>query len=294
MLPPACWLGFIFLASIFPRHQALVLSNATNASTSGVNASDTPTKGSPNTGGFKLSLVNLLGTSDLHAYVTGQDIDGKLLILDAAGSDWVTPPPNGENITGIDIILNGDQTPLEIALPSVIYSARVWLAQGYLNFSRTAHADNQLGLVQPSVNPQDSSIDTTWGFVEFSSNASDASAGMTADLSYVDFVGLPLGIALNDSDASRTQTRLGLKRTAVADICHDLRTKPPPDGQPWHHLCVRDGDGRPSRVLAPTHYMAQNTSAFADYFRPLNDRIWTRYHAGPLTIDTQSPTANAS
>ncbi|KAF2764264.1 hypothetical protein EJ03DRAFT_346344 [Teratosphaeria nubilosa] len=250
MLPPAFWLSSLLLASIIPQHQVLALSNFTHSSTSRANASDTPEKGSATTGGFKLSLVNLLGTSNMHAYVTGQDIDGKLLILNAAGSNWVTP---------------------QATLPSVIYSARVWLAEGYLPFSRTEHADNKLGLVQPSVNPQDSSINADWGFVEFSYNASNASAGMTADLSYVDFVGLPLGIALNDSNASRAQTKLGLKKTAVADICDDLKSKPPPDGQPWDQLCVHGVDRKPFRVLAPIHYMAKNSSAFQRTMTCTND-----------------------
>lgn len=77
-------------------------------------------------------------------------------------------------------------------MPDYISAARVWFAQGNLHFY-SIWAGNAPGQVQPSfANPRDPSAGINWGFVELTNNA----GGLYANLSYVDFVGLALGMSV--------------------------------------------------------------------------------------------------
>lgn len=77
-------------------------------------------------------------------------------------------------------------------MPDYISAARVWFAQGNLHFY-SIWAGNAPGSVQPSfANPRDPSAGVNWGFVELTNNA----GGLYANLSYVDFVGLALGMSV--------------------------------------------------------------------------------------------------
>lgn len=144
-------------------------------------------------------------------------------------------------------------------------------------------ATGVLSLVEPSaVNPDDPSADVNWGFVELTTDP----GGITVNLSYVDFVGLPLGIEVQGSDG--TQTALGVTANAVSSICSALATKSSSDGQPWNELCMTDSSGNFLRVVAPSDYISLYPDAFDSYWTDYVSQVWAQYEKVPLTVDTQA------
>ncbi|KAJ9316676.1 CAZyme family GH64 [Paecilomyces variotii] len=242
-----------------------------------------------------LSIVNNFSGSSVNLYVTGLDDNNQLVMLQPDGSWFYPAGTNGTTIplpiTGnVAIPISGFGTVTNLTLPSYISSARVWFAEGNLEFY-TVTVDNILSLVEPSaVNPDDASADVNWGFVELT-NTEDA--GIYANISYVDFVGLVLGMELLTGNGS-IKSADGLESDAVAQICSDLQAQAASDGQPWDKLCVTDTAGNPLRVMAPTDYIGSDATAFSDYWSDYVDKVWTRYTNSTLTINTQSGAGNVN
>jgi hypothetical protein len=139
-------------------------------------------------------------------------------------------------------------------------------------------------MVMPSaVNPSDPSADINWGFVELTNNSN----GLNANISYVDFVGMVLGMTLTNSDGS-SQTTPGLQVGSVPNICNELVSQTNSDGQVWNKLCFADAMGTPLRVLSPTDYGSLHSTAFAGYYDSYVDAVWSNYAAHVLQIDTQT------
>jgi hypothetical protein len=239
-------------------------------------------------GKLPLSLFNNLGDG-VNAYITGKDAndlavilqpDGTFFYPDAAG---VQNPPTA--ITqDVAIPLGPKGSTTQVTIPALLSAARVWFAAGELSFYVQATAAGGNAIVEPSAtNPADPSANVNWGFVELTWNSS----GLFANISYVDFVGLPLGMTLTTGDNS-TQSADGLVGTAVAKICSDLIAQAAADGLPWDRLCEVGTDGTPLRVLSPTDYISTTPDAFSDYWTTYVDDVWTQYTANPLTIDTQA------
>lgn len=180
--------------------------------------------------------------------------------------------------------LNGPGQTTTLTLPDYISSARVWFADGTLTFYAVGTQYGP-GLVEPTTqNPSDASADTNWGFVELTFKSG---YGLYANLSFVDFVGLPLGIQLT-SGSSGTQQALGLPANAVSQVCDHLKGQAAQDGQPWDQLCMNDANGNLLRVVAPPTLISQNASAFGNYWDDYVNEIWQQYTSEQLTINTQS------
>ncbi|KAK3630025.1 hypothetical protein LTR56_017669 [Elasticomyces elasticus] len=242
-------------------------------------------------GQLPLSLVNNLGGA-VNAYVTGLNSGGQLVMLQPDGQWYYptcdpamsAPQPINANVA---IALNGVKgSTTQIALPSYISAARVWFAAGNLEFFTVYSSATQgPSLVEPSaVNPSDPSAAISWGFVELTNTEV---GGLFANISYVDFVGLVLGMSLLAGDGS-TQSARGLQSNAVADICSLLEAQSAKDGQPWGDLCLVDSSGKPLRVIAPSDYVASHPEAFRYYFTEYIDEVWTHYTTNTLTVDTQA------
>ncbi|KAK6394968.1 hypothetical protein LTR65_001157 [Meristemomyces frigidus] len=226
--------------------------------------SDTATGNAYN---LQLSLVNNLASTNVHAYVTGLDSAGTLVFMQPSGG-WVHPsnptPGVPQAVTAdIAILLGSEGSSTNIVLPGYVTSGRVYIADGTLDFF-TIRGQSGPALIQPgSVNPIDTSTETNWGFVELTTSVAD---GVFADLTHVDFVGLPLGLTLENADGT-TQSAPGMPRSGVADVCRGLRAQAKIDGQPWDRLCLNDADSNLLRVLSPPNYLGFNgDAAFGDYF----------------------------
>lgn len=225
----------------------------------------------------------------VNAYLTGLDSNGALVFLQPDGtffypmanSDPTLPP--AEITADIAIPLGAQGQNSTITLPDYVSSGRIYFAIGTLHFYTVMDGNGKTALVQPSVTPTDPNAATHWGFVEFTNN----DTGIYANVSYVDFVGLPLGMVLTTSDGP-TQTTVGLNSGIIPTLCSALNAAAS-DGAPWGSLCQTDSSGNPLRVVAPIDYISQpgNADAFGDYWTAYIDQVYTTYSTSTLTVDTQ-------
>lgn len=242
-------------------------------------------------GMLPLALVNNLAGGAVNAYVTGLDAQNHLVMLQADGTFYY--PTANANIgtpqaitVNCAIPLGAQGSTTHITIPGYISAARVWFAEGTLEFF-TVYSASSGGpaLVEPSsVNPSDPSAGVNWGFVELTNTEQ---GGLYANISYVDFVGLPLGMNLQCGNGP-TQTAEGLSATAVASLCSSLKAQGQKDGQPWGDLCMVNAAGDPLRVIAPSDYVASNPSAFSNYWTDYINEVWSHYGSNKLTINTQA------
>ncbi|CAJ2509535.1 Uu.00g145610.m01.CDS01 [Anthostomella pinea] len=245
---------------------------------------------------LRISVVNNFGGTSMHAWVTGQDTNGVVVMLSTDGT-WYYPNPLGSTTP---IIINatvahplgglGETT--EFTLPDFLISGRIWIADGELTFFTVSSADGNPQLVEPSAaNPRDPSANINWGFVELT-NTSEG--GIYANISFVDFVGLVMGmtLTLNSGEVQKVQ---GLGAGAIADICNGLKAQSAIDGAEWGHMCVMSEDGTtPLRVMAPNLYLSNNPTAMYDYYTDYTEQVWAKYTNEDLTIQTQVGAGNVT
>ncbi|RYP49335.1 hypothetical protein DL768_004960 [Monosporascus sp. mg162] len=238
-----------------------------------------------------VSLTNNFSGSggQLYAYVNGKDMTGAVVMLSNSGQ-WYYPDPAGSTIpiaveADIAIPLNGRGEKTEITIPDYIESGRIWVAEGELTFFTVMDGNGLPQLVEPSAaNPEDPSAGINWGFVELTNTAD---AGIWANISFVDFVGLILSMSLT-LGSGETQMVEGLRGDALPLICDELAAQTAIDGQPWDQMCVRDGSGNPLRVMAPNMYVASNPGAQDGYYDEYVEQVWAKYSAEDLIINTQA------
>ncbi|SMQ54947.1 unnamed protein product [Zymoseptoria tritici ST99CH_3D7] len=244
-------------------------------------------------GVFSLQLVNKLNSNNVRAYISGLDPNGALVMLGQNGQ-WIYPttgsaqpvPVQGD----IAIPLGPANSTTPISLPGFISSSRVWIADGDLSFLVVA-TTNGPGLVEPAaVNPADPNSEVNYSFTEFSWAAD---YGIYVNVSYVDFVGLPLGMELTTYDNNDFRVP-GVPADAAVALCNQLKAQAAKDGQPWDQLCAYDTAGDVRRVLAPPSLIADNATAFQGYFDAYVNAVWAHYAANDLIINTQSTPGNVT
>ncbi|KAJ5238044.1 hypothetical protein N7489_008135 [Penicillium chrysogenum] len=237
---------------------------------------------------LSVSVYNNINSNNIKVYVTGLDPNRNLVLLTPNGT-WYRPaessdatgPQKIKEDIAIPIGAYGTATP--ITLPTHVSSGRIWVADGDLTFFTAVVGVGILSLVEPSaVNPNDPSAAANWGFVELTTDSS----GITVNLSYVDFVGLPLGIEIQGSGG--TQTTPGVVKNALSSICNALAVQSSLDGQPWKELCMTNNKGNILRVISPYNYMALYPTAFDSYWTNYISQAWSTYEDAPLTVDTQA------
>lgn len=233
---------------------------------------------------LSLSFVNHFAGS-VNVYVTGQDSNANIVFVTSNGQFFYpasttssTPVPITDNIA----IPVGQGSTGSVTLPDYLSSGRIWIAAGALQFF-VVDAGGRTGLVEPSaINPSDPSAGLNWGFVELTNNAD----GIYADISYVDFLGMPLGISLQSADG--TQSAQGVASSAISGVCSALQAQGAADGAPWGDLCVTDTSGNLIRVIAPIDYISLVPSAFSNYWTSYINQVWDKYSSATLNIDTQA------
>ncbi|KAI1820018.1 hypothetical protein F4861DRAFT_524667 [Xylaria intraflava] len=190
--------------------------------------------------------------------------------------------------------VNTDSNGTSFKAPGTIISGRIYIVDGSLNFSAGPNG----GIVEPDPhNPSDISSQQLWGFIEltYSNDSSNGHEGLTVNLSFVDWVSLPLGIELSTYEANQTITAVipGLNPDGLVKICNELSQM---DGF-WPKLCLRSADNKPLRVMSPQKYV----SLYADdhdainYYEPYIDQVWSKYKTVDLQINTQvdNPDSNS-
>ncbi|MGI8665446.1 MAG: glycoside hydrolase family 64 protein [Jatrophihabitans sp.] len=228
-----------------------------------------------------VNLVNNTGSGTVYGYVTGMapDNGGAWMFLQADGHTPYYPPspsapqtPLGANCS---IPLGGPGSSTAITVPHLV-GGRIWFSIGApLQF----FVNPGPGIVMPSVaNPSDPNINIQWGFCELTYDSSQ----LYANISFVDFVSLPIALSLQTSGG--TQTVNGLPNGGLDRVCTALRGQAAADGSDWARLIQTDGNGQNLRAVSPN---TGGSPLFAGYLDDYVNQCWSKYTSTDLTIDTQ-------
>ena len=102
-------------------------------------------------------------------------------------------------------------------------------------------------------NQSDPNINIMWDFCEFTYNSSQ----MFANITYVDFVSIPISLALTNA-AGATQTVSGLPTNGLDTVCANLKAQHAADGAGWDQLVVTH-NGANLRALSPNNGIVINS-----------------------------------
>ena len=233
---------------------------------------------------LSVALVNNTSSDTVYAFVTGTAISNNaLVLLESDGKTLYYPssPSSDGSPLAVDcaIPLGGPGSTTTITIPQIA-GGRVWFSIGS---PITFLLNPGPGLVEPSVsNPSDPNIDLMWDFCEFTFNTSQ----LYADITYVDFVSIPIAISLTDTSGN-VQNVTGIPADGLATVCSGLIAQNDADGAGWNQLIVTSG-GANLRALSPNNGIVMNSSLFSGYFQPYVNQVWSQYASESLTIDTQA------
>ncbi len=238
---------------------------------------------------LKITLHNNLGPGPINAYITARDPNGAVVILKADGT-WYRPNPAGSKSpvlipsnSNIRISLGAKGSATDVTLPDYISSGRVYISAGELKFYTVVDGGGVVQLVEPSfANTHDPNAGLNWGFIELTLTKDKT---IYANLSFVDFVGMLLGMSVTLGNGQTLKVP-GLKPGSMADICKGLVAQAASDKQPWDHMCVTDASGQPLRVLSPNIYVDVNKGAMSNYYASYIDQVWSKYRSQDLVVKT--------
>ncbi len=232
-----------------------------------------------------VNLSNNTSSDTVYAYVLGLDIaqGNTWAFLQADGQTLYHPPsPSAPGAAlGADCAIalpTAGAAPRSISLPRLA-SGRIYFSLG----SKLVFLVNPgPGIAMPSVsNPSDPNINTAYSFCEFTYDQSQ----LYANISFVDFVSVPISFNLQTSQG--TQTVQGLPAGGLDSVCSALRAQAAADGGDWAKLIVQDSAGKNLRALSPNLAIGSNSSLFAGYLGSYIDQVWQKYQNTDLVIDTQ-------
>ncbi|KAL9126515.1 MAG: hypothetical protein Q9217_004439 [Psora testacea] len=239
-----------------------------------------------------IALRNTTSSANVFAYITGQALDNNnalfLLSADAKTPYFPTSPSSTGSSLAQDtaIRLGPPGNTVNATIPHIA-GGRIWFS---IDRPLTFLLNPGPGLVEPAVtNPSDPNIDINWGFCEFTWNTSQ----LFANISYVDFVSLPIALALTNTSGT-TQTVAGMPSNGLDAVCDRLAAQQATDNAGWGNLIVKNGSGGNLRALSPNNGITLNRSLFSGYFQSYVDAVWAKYSSTPLTIDTQAQWGSVS
>ncbi|PNY24244.1 Glucan endo-1,3-beta-glucosidase [Tolypocladium capitatum] len=230
-------------------------------------------------------LRNDTDAPQLYAHVTGSDgrglvilgADGKTPYRPASPSPRRTVQPLGANCA---IAVGPSGSTRTISVPR-LSGARIWFCK---DKPLTFFINPGPQLVEPSAtNPSDANYDLDWDFCEFTWS----DQGLYANISFVDFVGLPVSLQLKMGDGS-VKTVTGLPSDGLDRVCAKLEAQGKVDGKGWEKLVIRSpASGVTLRALSPNSGRVLVPGLFDGYYKPYVDAVWAKYAAKDLTVNTQ-------
>lgn len=225
-------------------------------------------------------------THKLNAYLVGKDSQNRVTFVGANGQ--LIRPSSGGSGTPVPIKDNiatpiGD-TVQRLKVPVALSSARIYFVNGDLQFFMVKGDNGQDSLVQPdAINMKDPNAAQSWGFVEFTYGEDGT---VYANLSYVDFIGIPAGMRLSTNDGKQDQLVKSLPSLGMEGSAFVMVGSCGKDYPRWSKLAINHGE-QTLRVLSPNSYMFVDPSLFGDYFDGYIDQVWSHYSSNDLTVDTQ-------
>ncbi|KAI9719143.1 MAG: hypothetical protein M1828_006325 [Chrysothrix sp. TS-e1954] len=238
---------------------------------------------------LSVDLVNQTSSNTVYCYITGQAINhnNALVLLEADGHTLYypsSPSATGTPLaTACAIPLGAPGSTRRVTIPQIA-GGRIWFS---VDSKLTFLLNPGPGLVEPSsTNLSDPNINILWDFCEFTFN----SAQMFINISYVDFVSVP--IALDLASASGTNQHVsGMASNGLTTVVDRLNAQHAIDHAGWSSLVYSHG-GRPLRVLSPNNGKALNAALLNGYWEPYVNEVWNKYASTPLTINTQAAAGN--
>ncbi|TAQ86198.1 hypothetical protein B7494_g5493 [Chlorociboria aeruginascens] len=234
---------------------------------------------------LEIELQNRIPSLEVYAYITGQALQNNnhVCLIQSDGRTPYYPDSPSQTITPLStncsIRLGVQGSITKVTIPQLA-GGRIWFSLGSeLKFFLNPGP----ALVEPSVtNPSDANIDINWGFCEFTFNSSQ----LYANISYVDFVSLPISLGLRTASGEE-QKVLGLKPDGLETVCAGLEAQSKVDGAGWDQLVVQK-NGQRVRALSPNNGMVGSRKLFDGYYDNYVNDVWAKYANSPLTIDTQA------
>jgi len=238
-----------------------------------------------------VSFVNQTSSSTVYAYITGSAINNNyaLVLLESDGQTLYYPTnassigsPLQENCA---IPLGAPGKTVNCTIPHIA-GGRVWFSVNSPITFLLNPGPNGPALVEPSVtNPSDKNINIQWDFCEFTFNSSQ----LYANISYVDFVCLPIGLQLTNTSGAVQRVK-GMPSTGLISVCSQLQAQTASDGvQGWSN-CVVNYKGSPLRALSPNQDLVMRPSDFNNYFKPYVSQVWSQYQSQTLNINASNVT----
>jgi len=273
------------------RRKLLIGSAAVGGAAIGLGSEALNWSASATTPTLQIELQNTTTSSDVYAYVTGLAINNgnALALLESDGQTvyYPTSPSSTGSALGANcaIPLGAPGSSKTITIPQIA-GGRIWFSiGGQITFLLNPGP----ALVEPSVsNSADPNINLMWDFCEFTYNSSQ----LYANISYVDFVSIPVSLALTNSSGA-VQTVSGIPAGGLNTVCSNLIAQNASDGAGWDKLVVTS-NGSNLRALSPNNGIVMNSSLFSGYFQPYVNEVWSKYASASLTVDTQASYGSVS
>jgi hypothetical protein len=240
-------------------------------------------------GTLQLALQNKSNSGNVYAYITGLALeknntpifiqaDGRSAYYPAAPSEIQQPLQ-----ADVAIPLGAPGNTVNVTIPKIA-GGRIWFS---MDAKLTFLLNPGPAVVEPSVtNPSDPNYNINWTFCEFTYNE----AQLFANISYVDFVSIPVALSLTNTQGS-TQSVPGMRPDGFQTLINELRAQAQRDGRPWDKL-IYEANGSPLRVLSPNNLLVGNGAAWDGYWDAYTNAVWDKYRNEDMTINTQAAAGN--
>ncbi|KAM0349301.1 hypothetical protein ACHAPU_003710 [Fusarium lateritium] len=252
-----------------PEASVCLITNATDATSPGksMNGGDLPSDGSDDESNDEIS----------------RDEQGVVIIL--ADGETVHRPQSPSEIlqpvrADIAIPIGGPGTQKKVRIPH-IFGGRIWFCK---DKPLTFLLNPGPAVVEPSVmNPTDPNFDADWGFCEFTYNNDQ----LYVNVSYVDFISLPIGLEL-ENEAGKVTHVPGLPKNGLDQVCDGLKRQGEKDGAGWEKLVVKSKSGSNLRALSVNAGAELHPGLLENHFASEIDAAWKRYEKEDIEINTQA------
>ncbi|KAF2434816.1 putative glucan endo-1,3-beta-glucosidase precursor [Tothia fuscella] len=238
-----------------------------------------------------IELVNRSNSSNVWAYITGlaSNQNNALFLLSADGTTpyYPTQPPATGTALRADcaIKLGGPGASRTVTIPQIA-GGRIWFSiDGTLTFLLNPGP----ALVEPSVtNQADPNININWGFAEFTYNSTQ----IYANISYVDFVSIPISLTLTDGNNNK-KTVTGMPANGFDKVCSEMLAQTQRDKVPGWANCIVKSNGRNLRVLSPNNHILLSPNDFQGYWEPYVEQVWQKYSQANTNLTVRAENVNA-
>ena len=234
---------------------------------------------------MNIQVVNRFNSSNVFAYITGQALDNgnKVCLIKSDGKTPYFPGAPSKVGTAlaedVGIKLGAAGSTTNITIPHLA-GGRLWFSIDQPLTFLVNPGGAGAALVEPSIsNPSDPNININWGFCEFTFS----NGVIYANISYVDFVSIPIAITLVQPDGNE-QKVAGLMPDGLSVVSNGLESQ----GGDWAKL-VYKAEGKILRALSPNNGIVMNGgNLFQGYYDPYVNQVWDKYSNADLTIDSQA------